>query len=207
MLEYVSQKILVEVQKSSLINNNFNREFNMKCQSCGAIVAASADACEFCGTSMSVSNSVKMKSKSEEHTSLSSTSDNNLSSTIQKKVSFAEDSFNLISELKETEKNPFNWLAFFFPVAFLAGYGSTESAKKIALVILIPVLVMSIVKEFSYSLASSISVAIFVWTFYVDYLVSTRQDKMTKKDKPYNLGAGILYQVIFIIIYSIFQKI
>ena len=179
----------------------------MKCQSCGAIVAASADTCDFCGTSLSASNAVKMKSKSVEHTSSSSSSDNNLGSTIQKKVSFAEDSFNLISELKETEKNPFNWLAFFFPVAFLAGYGSRESANKIALVILIPVLVMSIVKEFSYSLASSISVAIFVWTFYVDYLVSTRQEKMTKKDKPYNLGAGILYQVIFIIIYSIFQKI
>ena len=178
----------------------------MKCQTCGAIVAATADSCEFCGTSLEIAATkvpvTTMELAKEPHAVTP-----NLNAKINKKISFAEDSFNLITELNETEKNQFNWLAFFFPIAFLAGYGSKESAKKIAAVILIPVFLMSIVRYFSFSLASMVSAATLIWTIYVYYLVSTRHDKMTKKDKPFNMGTAIFYEIAFVICYGVLQSL
>lgn len=178
----------------------------MKCKSCGAIVAATADSCEFCGAP-TIEVSVEASATAEEKSNNLNSVSTDLNSKINKKIGFAEDSFNLISELNETEKNQFNWLAFIFPVGFLAGYGSKESAKKIAAVILIPVFAMSVVRYFSFSLASAISLVTFVWTIYVYFLVSTRQEKMTKKDKPFNMGTALFYEVVFVVLYSILQSL
>lgn len=177
----------------------------MKCQSCGAIVAATAESCEFCGTSLQQQPASPPPAKTAGTQTTSAPSSNAVAT--QKKVGFAEDALNLIKELKETESNRMNWWAFFFPVAFLAGYSAKESAKKIAVVVLIPVLVMSIIRYLSFSLAGAISVANLVWVIYVYYLVSTRQERMVSKDKPFETGTAILYQIVFAIIYVILQNL
>jgi uncharacterized membrane protein YukC len=100
-----------------------------------------------------------------------------------------------------------NWWAFFFPVAFLAGYYAKESAKKIATVVLIPVFVMAIIKYLSFSLAGAVSLASLAWTIYVYYLVSTRQGRMVNKDKPFELGTAVLYQLGFGVIYIILENL
>ena len=170
----------------------------MKCQSCGAIVAATAESCEFCGTSLKNEGKTAPSTNQSAPVKVSSNSRN-------KPIGFAEDSFNLINELKETEKNSFNWLAFFFPIAYLAGYGGKESAKKIAAVVLIPVFLMSIIRYFSFNLSSTVALASFVWTVYVYFLVSTRQERMVKKDKPFDMGSAIVYQIIFAVAYVILE--
>lgn len=175
----------------------------MKCQSCGAIVAATAERCEFCGTSLH--NVTAPPAKKE--TAQTSSAPANTQVVAKAKVGFAEDALNLIKELKETETNKINWWAFFFPVAFLAGYAAKESAKKIAVVVLIPVLVMSIIRYLSFSLAGAISVASLVWTIYVYYLVSTRQERMVSKDKPFETGTAIVYQILFAIIYLFLENL
>lgn len=176
----------------------------MKCLSCGAIVAASAESCEFCGTSLQSVPVVAPPANKSGSDEIPSTAN---PAVTQKKVGFAEDAFNLISELKETEKNPMNWWAFFFPVAFLAGYYAKESAKKIATVVLIPVFVMAIIKYLSFSLAGAVSLASLAWTIYVYYLVSTRQGRMVNKDKPFELGTAVLYQLGFGVIYIILENL
>lgn len=158
----------------------------MKCNSCGAINSSSITKCEFCGTDLYTAGVEK---------------------TGHIPVTFFEDSLNLIKELSKTPSVGFNWWAFFFPVAFLGGYGGKANAQKIALVILIPVLAFSLIGYVSYRAANLIALVSLCWTFYVSYMVATRQSQMVKKERPFDMTTAIIFEVVYLIAYAILESL
>ena len=170
----------------------------MKCNTCKAIISSSSNHCEFCGEKITKS----VKSTDNDNSSVNPKIQSNKSS-----ISFSEDAMNLVRELRETDSQGFNWWAFFFPVAFLSGHGNKDNAKKIAIVVLIPVLVLSIIKYLVPSLFSLLNILTIVWTIYVYYLVATRYSKMTKESLNFDLPTALVYQFLFIVIYLVIENL
>lgn len=158
----------------------------MKCQSCGAIGSPGKSKCDFCGASID-----------------GGSAGNTLNTVAAPQVSFINDTLNLVGEINSTPSSGFNLWAFFFPVAYLWGYGAQDNAKKVAATTLIPILIISIVGYLSLNLANALNVLATVWVFFISYLVSTRTHALVVKGGNYNTGAGILAQVIFIVLYYI----
>ena len=115
--------------------------------------------------------------------------------------SFIKDTLNLISELHATAKSGFNVWAFFFPVAYLFGYGAGDNAKKVAATCLIPQFILAIVAYISWRLTSALDVVAVIWFLYVCYLVSTRTHALVVKGIPFNMVSAILAQLAFTFVY------
>lgn len=157
----------------------------MKCNACGAIGSAGKSKCEFCGAAMS---------------SGSSTVDV-ANQVAGPQISFAKDSLNLITELNSTAASGFKIWAFLFPIAYLFGYGANENGKKLLTVILLPVLAMSILWYLSPRLASALDAVTTLWVLFVSYLVATRTHALVKMGGQFSMGAGVAYQIGFILLY------
>lgn len=158
----------------------------MKCNSCGAIGAANKTRCDFCGTEFSkvgVENSVAAVA-------------NQVAGT---QISFAKDSFNFIGELNSTAPSGFSLWAFCFPIGYLFGYGANENGKKVAVVMLIPLVIISLLMYLSMRLAGFANAIDFLWVLFVSYLVSTRTHALVVKGGKYNLGIGLVSQILFIL--------
>ena len=163
----------------------------MKCQSCGAIDSPGKTKCDFCGANFQ---------------ELANGTTNPLGDAINTaaapQVTFVKDTLNLVGEINSTPSSGFNFIAFLFPVAYLWGYGAKENAKKVAATTLIPLLIISIIGYLSFRLGNMLSVVATIWVFFVSYLVSTRTHALVVKNgQTYDLSAGILSQIAFVIIY------
>jgi hypothetical protein len=122
-------------------------------------------------------------------------------------ISYFHDTLNLIKELQVTPKSSFNWKAFFFPVAYLYGFGASDNAKKVATTTLVPLFVLAVISHSSQSLAGFFGVVMIIWNLYISYLIGTRSHALVVPNKKYNLPLGIVVQVIFIGIASVLKSL
>lgn len=189
----------------------------MKCHSCGAIGSPGKANCEFCGAAFVLMQAGREAPRapqapqaapraavSPEETVVdvgNSAPTGNTFATPQ--ISFVKDTLNLIGELHATTKSGFNIWAFFFPVAYLFGYGASDNAKKVAATCLIPQFILAILAYISWRLTNALDVVAAIWFLYVCYLVSTRTHALVVKGVPYNMTTGILAEIVFIFVYYI----
>jgi hypothetical protein len=167
----------------------------MKCQSCSAIVSAGKTECEFCGAATTAPANT-------------ATPGDTVNNTPVPQVSFVQDAFNLIGEINSTPSKGFNFLAFLFPVAYLWGYGAHDNAKKVAANTLVPALVVSLLAYLSYRLANNINILATLWVLFVSYLVSTRIHVLAKTEgKAYDLGGGVVAQIVFVLVYYLIMAL
>jgi hypothetical protein len=104
----------------------------MKCPSCSAENEPNAAFCEYCGTAlgkMPTANQVYDKATGSE-TAVAATG---TSSNSGFWPATTDPAFQLWTNKSTTPENSFNWLAFFFPVGYLAGYGAIRSAVAVIL--------------------------------------------------------------------------
>ena len=158
----------------------------MKCNTCGAIGPANKRKCEFCGSEV-------------ENSGTAGTIAGVANQVAGTQISFAKDSLNLVSELNTTPTSSFSWWAFFFPIAYLFGYGAIVNGKKVAVVMLIPVLIVSLLMYLSMRLAGIANALDYIWVLFISYLVATRTHALVVKEVNYNIGIGIGSQVLFFI--------
>lgn len=163
----------------------------MKCIACGAINSHVKTKCDFCG---SAAVADPEKSGSEDITNV-----------VKPQITNVQDTLNLVTELNNTPSTGFNIWAFLFPIAFLWGYGATDNAKKVALTSIIPTILVSIVGYLSLKLAGAMNAIAVLWIFFVSYLVSTRTHVLMNKGASYNMGAGIVAQIAYIIIFFLIE--
>jgi len=189
----------------------------MKCHSCGAIGSPGKANCEFCGAAFVLMQAGREAPRApqapqaaprsavsvEEPKVEVDTSAPAGNKFVAPQISFVKDTLNLISELHTTAKSGFNIWAFFFPVAYLFGYGASDNAKKVAATCLIPQFILAIVAYISWRLTNALDVVAAIWFIYVCYLVSTRTHALVVKGVPYNMTTGILAQVAFTFVYYI----
>ena len=162
----------------------------MKCNSCGAIGSSQKTICEFCGVDMKADTSSGANSVG-----------NVINTVAAPQVTFAKDSLNLVSEINSTPSSGFNVWAFLFPIGYLWGYDADENTKKVAVTLLIPALIVSLLGYFSYSLMNFAHSLAFLWGIFVSYLVSTRTHVLVVKDgRTFKLGKGILAEIIYLIL-------
>ncbi len=165
----------------------------MKCNSCGAINNAGKMKCDFCGSEIA---SAQDRSGVDVLTTMA-----------KPQISYVQDTLNLITELNSTPSSGFKFWAFLFPVPYLWGYGSNDNAKKVALTSLLPALIVSIIGYFSYDLAGMLDAIAFLWSLFVSYLVSTRTHALLNKGSTYNLGAGIVALIVFVVLYALIMAL
>ena len=163
----------------------------MKCIACGAINSSVKPKCDFCG-SATVADPEKSGSDA-------------ITNVVKPQLTNVQDTLNLVTELNNTPSTGFNIWAFVFPVAFLWGYGDTDNAKKVALTSIIPTILVSIVGYLSLNLAGAMNAIAVLWIFFIAYLVSTRTHVLMNKGASYNMGAGIVSQIVYIIIFFLIE--
>ena len=167
----------------------------MKCGSCGAIGSVANNNCQFCGNQLA---NIKPNTGNNLRKAVSTQKIGALSSYVQ-------DSMNMVQDLGKTPSSKFNILAFLFPVSYLWGYGARDNAKSIATVIIAPQLIIWVVSIFITSLATLLAVGQFLWTIYVHFMVSTRLEALTSRDKEYAFVEGILVTVAYLVILNFFS--
>lgn len=157
----------------------------MQCNSCGSINPSTANNCAFCGS--------KLQSGSGQA--------NSSGSSIN--LSFFQDAFNLLKELNDLPAGTIKWWSFFFPVAYLAGYDSQRVAQQIGFLVIVPAILIHIVFAHNWHVLLQLSMIMLAWQCYIGFLVGTRHSKLIKAKAQFNMGSALMYQFIFIIIYSI----
>ena len=167
----------------------------MKCGSCGAIGSVANINCQFCGNRLAI---------------IEPNTGNKLTKEVGKEKigalsSYVQDSMNMVQDLGKTPSSKFNILAFLFPVSYLWGYGARDNAKSIATVIIAPQMIIWVVSIFITSLATLLAVGQFLWTIYVHFMVSTRLEALTSRDKEYAFVEGILVTVAYLFILNFFS--
>ena len=167
----------------------------MKCGSCGAIGSVANVNCQFCGNQLA---NIKPNTGHKLTKEVSKEKIGALSSYVQ-------DSMNMVQDLGKTPSSKFNILAFLFPVSYLWGYGARDNAKSIAAVIIAPQMIIWVVSIFVTSLATLLAVGQFLWTIYVHFMVSTRLEALTSRDKEYAFVEGILVTVAYLVILNFFS--
>ncbi len=167
----------------------------MKCGSCGAIGSVSNSNCQFCGNQLT-----KVKSGTDSNTRKAENAPK--SGAL---ASYVQDSMNMVQDLGKSPSSQFNIWAFLFPVAYLWGYGARDNAKSIATVIIAPQILIWAVSIFITSLTALLSVGQLIWTIYVHFMVATRLEVLTTRDKEYAFVDGILAAVVYLIILNFFS--
>ena len=164
----------------------------MKCNSCGAIGSSANTKCDFCGFVFPNNEST-----------LASTA----SQVAAPQISFAKDSLNLITELNSTKSSGFSWWAFLFPIGYLFGYEAIDNGKKVAVVMLIPAIIISLIGYLSYRLSNLGDGINFIWVIFISYLIATRTHTLIIKGGSFNLTKGIMYQLGFYVLMIIIAAI
>ena len=171
----------------------------MKCGGCGAIGSSSTADCEFCGNKLAASAEPTVGSNS-------GTPVVPLSVDPNKFINYVKDSVSLIRDLGSSPSGGFNLAAFFFPVAYLWGFGAKDNAKTVATVIIVPIVAVALLVALIGADTEIAWLALalqFGWTIYVSWIVSTRSGLLVRKDKPYDWGQGILALFVYGIIIAV----
>lgn len=167
----------------------------MKCSSCGAIGSITKSNCQFCGSQMA-----NPRPQTEKNI-LESESDKKNSPLLDQ----VQDSLNMIRDLGESPSSRFNIWAFLFPVAYLWGYGARENSKSIATVIIVPQIFIWLVSLFIIDFTTILSIGQLMWTIYVHFMVATRLEVLTMRDKEYSVVDGILAALVYLLILNFFS--
>jgi hypothetical protein len=171
----------------------------MKCKSCGSDNSAALKFCEYCGVDLHSQSQTASQSQSNNQNLNSSSSDLN---------SYIPSSKDPIFHVwnKDFPKNSFNWLAFIFPVAFLAGYGAKKPAVGAAFQIFLMLLAVDIL----YSaiglnlllLGLHAYLLVLVPLLFFSYKVSIHSDYLIGRKPEFNMVFAIVAQIIYTIVYN-----
>lgn len=172
----------------------------MKCSSCSADNAPGTTFCEYCGTALGkkpTANEVFDKNTGSETAQTASITSifPNMSDPV----------YQVWSNKCALPKNKFNWMAFLFPVGYLAGYGAIRSAlavtfSMVAVFLVAAFLSGSMGKHYTYlsGLAALVSLVYF-------YRLAVRVESILGK-KPnkteFNWGAAIGFTILYMIIFN-----
>ena len=167
----------------------------MKCSSCNADNAPNAVSCEYCGEILGAkSRTTVVSAAANAPPGTSSLSPDDFA------PSKDDPGFQLWNS--KLPKNDFRWWAFFFPIAYLAGYGAKKSAVAVGVTILAPVLIFRIVHTVSWKAAAIVQLAMVAYLLFYSYKVAIHADSLTKEKSEFNMPIAIGMQVIYTIIYS-----
>lgn len=168
----------------------------MKCGTCGAIGSSAAAACDFCGNQLA---STQAAGSGAPAAGVKLNFDPNEFGT------YVKDSVAMLGDLRSSPSSGFRWTAFFFPIGYLWGYGAEANAKRVALLLLLPLLLVWVIRslvgsEYTLSLQGFLLFAGWFWSLYVAYMVATRTDVLRSSAKPFNTGAAVVVQVVALFI-------
>ena len=169
----------------------------MKCLSCGAENKASVKFCEYCGGDI--------KSQLEQRNVVSNNNKTTSSSDFSDFIPNADHPIFHVWN-KSFPRNPFNWLAFLFPIAFLAGYGAKKAAvgasvQVIALALFADI-IFSVIGYSFYSIGLTPFIIALVPIIILAYKVSIYSDHLIGSKGDFNMGVAIIAQIIYSLVYN-----
>ena len=170
---------------------------DMKCSSCSAENAPGATFCEYCGTNL------KTKPTADEvfdKNTGSETAQTARTANIFPKMT--DPAFQLWSSKCNLQRNKFNWIAFFFPAGYLAGYGAISSALAVILSMLALVFVAAILAGVFGKSYILISAAVTIISLVYFYRLAVRVESIIGK-KPNKAEFNWLHAIGFTFLYSI----
>ncbi len=168
----------------------------MKCSACSAENVSTAVYCEYCGTAL---GSKRANTYSDEAASASKSVEFGDFIPSQKDPAFYLWSSAL-------QKSKFNWWAFLFPVAYLAGYGAKKSAVAAGVTLLAGALIFNIIlRLIGYRSYNLVILGLLAFIIIYSYKVATHTDALIGRKSEFNWLMAIGFQIIYLLAYSIFE--
>ena len=170
----------------------------MKCLACSAVNQGGASFCEYCGTALSTKlSSIAVESLDPGSRALTPEQ----SFRIGDYLPSAEDpAFHLWNTA--LPKSSFKWWAFFFPVAYLGGYGAKKSAVAVAVSILVAALFFAVVQAVSYRAATFAVWGLIGFVFVISYKVAVHSERLIGTKPKFNYVPAIALQLVYVLLYS-----
>ena len=167
----------------------------MKCSACSAENVSNAVYCEYCGTAL---GSKRANTYSDEASPASKSVE--LGDFIP---SQNDPAFHLWSST--LPKSKFNWWAFLFPVAYLAGYGAKKSAVAAGVTLIIGAILCNVIlRLIGYRSHDLIILGLLAFIVVYSYKLATHSDALIGRKSEFNWPIAIGLQVVYLLVYSIF---
>ena len=171
----------------------------MKCSACGADNVPNITFCEYCGSA--VGRKPTKKEVFDRHTG-SETAQSFVGANIFPNMS--DPAYQVWMNKCSIPTNDFNWLAFIFPVGYLAGYGAISSALAVIFSTAALFLTSGFLAGLSHGRLSALALVALIVSIVYTYRIAKRVDSIigNNRDKAkFNwvaaIGLTILYSIIF----------
>lgn len=164
----------------------------MKCLSCGSENPVGVKFCEYCGTALA-------GQKATASTASPLRSAGKPASAAVPATLWPSLNDPIFHVWREPNGSPFRWMAFFFPVAYLAGYHAERAAIGMTLILLATYLASSILAVASVKLGGLFLIAA---TVFYGVKVAFAADRFTQRDGGFQWGPAIGFQLIYMALYG-----
>lgn len=167
----------------------------MKCHACGAESALSTKFCEYCGVAVVATAGapplpVRAAVGAAAPASQSATAADSIWPTL------ADPIFHL---WQKSGTNPFRWLAFIFPIGYLAGYGSERAAIGLGGMFLLA----SIAAKVLSALHVRTDIALTVFVLLYSWRVATHVDSLAPRRTDFHWGKAIGFTLLYAIVVGV----
>lgn len=174
----------------------------MKCPSCSAENAPGATFCEYCGTA--VGREPTKNEIFDKNTGAATAQTAQASSGANIFPNMSDPAYQVWTNKCNIPTNDLNWLAFIFPVGYLAGYGAISSALAVIFSTAALFLSTGFLVGLSHGRLSALALVALVVSIVYTYRIAKRVDGILGKNRDkakFNWGAAIgltiLYSIIF----------
>lgn len=165
---------------------------------CSAVNLQAATYCEYCGTALTA----RLRSEGAEPT-LSGASSETASPFQWTDFAPSRDDAGFHLWSTKLPKSQFNWWAFFFPVAYLGGYGAKKSAVAVSISVLACALIFAVIHAFSYRVSALAVWGLLGFIIAISYKVAIHTDALIGKKRDFSMPMAIGLQVVYLILYGV----
>jgi hypothetical protein len=165
----------------------------MKCLSCGSENPVAVKFCEYCGTALSGQTAISHAAGTP-RSAAQPVSAPSAASGLWPRLS--DPIFHL---WREPNGPSFRWLAFFFPVAYLAGYRAERAAIGLTFVFMGLYLAASILAVASAKLGG---LFLFATVIFYGVKVAFAADRLIQREGGFQWGPAIGFQLIYMVLYG-----
>jgi hypothetical protein len=169
----------------------------MKCLACGAEMSASTKFCDYCGSAVAAAaGSAPHKAAATVAPVATQPAGGNAQPS-----SVWPHPEDLVFRLwNAPAAHPIRWLAFFFPLAWLAGYGALRPALGLALIFLVGDIVARVL-TFAYVGVSGLLFAVLV--IFYSYKVAVNAERLAPVRGKFNWGVAIGFMLAYVVVIAL----
>jgi hypothetical protein len=166
----------------------------MKCLACGAELSVSVKSCDYCGSAVAAA-----ATGAAPHTAVAHLpgTDRTEAGTAPAQSLWPHPDDLIFRLWNAQPAHPIRWLAFFFPLAWLAGYGALRAAIGLALVFVAGDLVARLL---TIAYAQGAAFLFTVLVIFYSYKVAVNADRLVPVRGPFNWAAAIGFMAAYVLL-------